>query len=305
VKNRLILVLAFALVVSAGASVLIYRLVAAQLASHASQPTNHVLVASRNLVSGDLIKEGDVTVANWGGAIPQGAIQKPEDAIGRGVIEPIYAGEPIVESRIAARGAGAGLAAIIPAGMRAVAVRVNDVAGVAGFVTPGMRVDILVAGNPPGGSSLGTQTNTLLQNIEVLSAGQDIQKDAEGKPVSVPVVNLLVTPEQAEVLGLASNEARIQMVLRNPTDKEQAKTRPTALAYLFNGVDGMPGKPVAAPKGSGTRRAAPPRPVMHEAKAPPPTIPITVEVIQGTQRTEAKFVEKNPAAAGTAPEVKQ
>ncbi len=302
-KNRLILVLVFALVVSAGASVLIYKLVAAQLASHANQPTNHVLVASRNLVAGDLIKEGDVTVANWGGAIPQGAIQKPEDAIGRGVIEPIYAGEPIVESRIAARGAGAGLAAIIPAGMRAVAVRVNDVAGVAGFVTPGMRVDILVAGNPPGGSSIGTQTNVLLQNLEVLSAGQDIQKDAEGKPVSVPVVNLLVTPEQAEVLGLASNEARIQMVLRNPTDKEQTKTRPTALAYLFNGVDGMPGR--EEPKKAAVR--AVPRRVIQPVKAaaPPPVIPITVEVIQGTQRTEAKFVVKNPAAAGTATEVKQ
>ncbi len=296
----------FALVVSAGASVLIYRLVAAQLAGHASQPTNHVLVAARNLVAGDLIKEGDVTVANWGGAIPQGAELKPEDAIGRGVIEPIYAGEPIVESRIAAKGAGAGLAAIIPAGMRAVAVRVNDVAGVAGFVTPGMRVDILVAGNPPGGSSVGTQTKVLLQNIEVLSAGQDIQKDAEGKPISVPVVNLLVTPEQAEVLSLASNEARIQMVLRNPTDKDKAKTRGTALAYLFNGVDGMPG--AEEPKKRVVKSGVSPRRVTEtaaKAPAPPPVIPVTVEVIQGTHRTEAKFAVKNPAADGTATETKQ
>src|SRR5690242_20029767 len=98
------------------------------MAANATKPGNQVLVATRNLVSGDLIKDGDVKSADWGGAVPTGAILKPEDAIGRGVIEPIYLGEPIVESRIAAKGAGAGLAAIIPPGMRAVTVRVNDVA---------------------------------------------------------------------------------------------------------------------------------------------------------------------------------
>jgi pilus assembly protein CpaB len=233
---------------------------------------------------------------------------KPEDAIGRGVIEPIYMGEPIVESRIAAKGAGAGLAAIIPPGMRAVAVRVNDVAGVAGFVTPGMRVDILLAGTPPGSASnVGTLTKTLLQNVEVLSAGQNLQKDNEGKPVSVPIVNLLVTPEQAEVMSLASNEERIQMILRNPTDKESSKTRGTAVEYLFNGVDGMPG-PQEAPKKVAAKRAAPklspppPPPTPVAAKPEPPKVvpPLVVEVIHGSRRTEAKFEPENDSKASEA-----
>ena len=156
--------------------------------------------------------------------------------VGRGVITPIFAKEPIIDSRLAPKGAGGGLAAMIPPGMRAVAVRVNEVVGVAGFVVPGMRVDVLISGNTPGGdSSLGTLTKTLLQNIEVLSAGQDFKKDAEGKPVSVQVVNLLVTPEQAEQLSLASNQTTIQLVLRNPLDHEVAKTPGTALALPVHG----------------------------------------------------------------------
>lgn len=302
-KQRLITVLIFALVVSAAASVLIYRLINSQITASA-KPGNRVLMAARNLERGDLIKDVDIKVAEWGGALPPGAILKPEDAIGRGVIEPIYMGEPIVESRVAAKGAGAGLAAIIPPGMRAVAVRVNDVAGVAGFVTPGMRVDILLAGNPPGNSNtVGTVTKTLLQNVEVLSAGQNIQKDNEGKPVSVPIVNLLVTPEQAEVMSLASNEERIQMILRNPTDKEESKTRGTAVEYLFNGVDGMPGAKTA-PKAVAAKRAAPkppPPPVAAKAepvKPPPP--PIIVEVIHGSRRADAKFEPENNTKASEA-----
>ena len=307
-KQRLVSVLIFALVVSAAASVLIYRLINSQITANA-KPGNKVLMASRNLERGDLIKDTDIKVADWGGDIPQGAIMKPEDAIGRGIIEPIYMGEPIVESRIAARGAGAGLAAIIPPGMRAVAVRVNDVAGVAGFVTPGMHVDILLAGTPPGNAganNVGTLTKTLLQNVEVLSAGQNIQKDNEGKPVSVPIVNLLVTPEQAEVMSLASNEERIQMILRNPTDKENSKTRGTAVEYLFNGVDGMPGPQAAAPKKvAAVKRAAAPKPPPPPTAAPAPepvkvVPPVIVEVIHGSRRADTKFQPENDSKASEA-----
>src|SRR5262249_39189300 len=143
---------------------------------------------------------------------------------------------PIIESRLAPKGAGGGLAAMIPKGMRAVAIHVNEVVGVAGFVVPGMRVDVLISGNKPGGdNSAGTLTRTLLQNLEVLSAGQDCRKGTEGKPIQVPVVNLLVTPEQAEQLSLASAQTTIQLVLRNPLDHEVARTPGTAVGLLFNG----------------------------------------------------------------------
>ena len=152
-KQRFALVLIFALVVSAAASVVLYRLIANQISSNKEAAQSKVLVAARNLASGDLIKEGDVKLADWSGTAPQGAMTKVEDAVGRGVIEPVYSGEVVLEARIAARGDGAGLASTIPSGIRAVAVRFNDVVGVSGFATPGMHVDILIAGNPPSGSN--------------------------------------------------------------------------------------------------------------------------------------------------------
>ena len=185
---------------------------------------------------GTILSEDDVKLADWPGAVPAGATTRPQDWWAAAYSPPIYAKEPVIESRLAPKGAGGGLAAMIPQGMRAVAVRVNEVVGVAGFVVPGMRVDVLISGNAPGGNgNLGTLTRTLLQNIEVLSAGQDFKKDAEGKPVMVQVVNLLVTPEQAEKLSLASNQTTIQLVLRNPLDRQATKTPGTALAHLFTG----------------------------------------------------------------------
>jgi pilus assembly protein CpaB len=293
VNKRLVSVLIFAFVVSAGASYILYRLISAQMTASVKVGGSPVLVASHNLDLGALIKDGDVKVAEWGGSIPQGALLKPEDAIGRGVMQPILEGEPVVESRVAARGAGAGLASTIPQGMRAVAIRVNDIVGVAGFVLPGTHVDILIAGNPPGASNSqsGTQTKTLLQNVEVLSAGQNIQKDAEGKPVSVGVVNMLVTPEQAEILSLASNETRIQLVLRNPMDKDITNTPGTAIANLFSG--GRPPVSEAAPAAprrvAVVAKAAPPPPPAPVAAPAPPPPPIVVEMIHGAARTEVKF----------------
>ena len=124
---------------------------------------------------------------------------------------------------------------MIPPGMRAVPVRVNEVVGVAGFVVPGMRVDVMISGSRPNGdSNLGTLTRTMLQNLEVLSAGTDFKKDPEGKPAQVQVINLLVTPEQAEILSLASSQTQIQLSLRNPLDRDVTKTPGTALALLFN-----------------------------------------------------------------------
>src|SRR6267378_3691255 len=254
--QRLLSVLIFAFVVSAGASLLLYRLIGARVTANAKQPTAQVIVAARTLGLGTLLRDSDLKMGDWSGPLPQGALLRKEDVVGRGVMASIYDGEPLVENRLAPKGAGAGLAATIPAGMRAVAVRVNDIVGVAGFVVPGMRVDILISGTPPGpqGSNPnGTLSRTLLQNIEVLSAGQNFQKDAEGKPVQVQVVNLLVTPEQAETLSLASNETRIQLVLRNPLDTELDKPPGTAMAQLFT----ESGPPKAVPVTGRTPKAAP------------------------------------------------
>jgi pilus assembly protein CpaB len=280
-NRRLAGVLAFGLVVSAVASLLLYRMIVSRVAAAAQRTGTDLVVAARPLALGTLIRDLDVKVVPWKENLPPQAATRVEEVIGRGVVANILEGEPIVESRLAPKGAGAGLAATIPVGMRAVAVRVNEVVGISGFATPGMRVDVLVLGDSPHDStrSVGTLSKTLLQNIEVLSAGDQIQKDAEGKPVSVQVVNLLVTPEQAEVLSLASNQARIQLVLRNPLDREQAQTSGTAMSRLL----ALSAPPAAKPRPAYT---PPPRQSVAPVKNPEP---IVVEVFHGAARTEIRF----------------
>jgi pilus assembly protein CpaB len=222
-----------------------------------------------------------------------------QDAAGRGVMAQIYAEEPVLETRLAAKGAGGGLAAMIPNGMRAVAVRVNEVVGVAGFVVPGMRVDILISGSVPGASArvaqMGTLTRTMLQNIEVLSAGQDFKKDAEGKPILVQVVNLLVTPEQAEQLSLAAAQAQIQLVLRNPLDRELSKTPGTAMQLLFTGGKGDPLQGSKMQEDPQPRQPRPAPRMRVAVETPQPVVraepkqPFVVEIINGNKRNETKF----------------
>jgi len=283
-NRRLSTVLSLAFVIAAVASFLVYRVAGKQM--QPSQPvTTQILVASHDLELGSVIKEADISTAEWVGPLPKTALTKKETTIGRGVVSQLYQGEPIIESRLAAVGAGGGLAATIPPGMRACAVRVNEVVGVAGFVVPGMRVDVIISGTEQGAaSSQGPKVKTILQNIQVLSAGTNIQKDNEGKPVQVPVVNLLVTPVQAEVLSLASNETRIQLVLRNPLDNDTATTPGFAMTSLFSGAT-----PAPAPRGVPTApKPVPPPPAPVVEKKPEPRM-FMVQIMNGSKTSEVKF----------------
>jgi pilus assembly protein CpaB len=289
-NRRFIGVLIFAFVVASGASLLLYRLLVNRPQQAKAAPAAaRIVLAQRDIEVGTVLKEEDVHLADWPGSVPAGSSSKTEDVVGRGVITPIFAKEPIIDSRLAPKGAGGGLAAMIPPGMRAVAIRVNEVVGVAGFVVPGMRVDVLISGNKPGGSnSLGTLTKTLLQNLEVLSAGQDFKKDAEGKPIIVQVVNLLVTPMQAEELSLASSQTNIQLVLRNPMDHEVAKTPGTTVSYLFSGTQ-MRNPDAADPEAAARPRVSRPHVVREMAPPPRKETPFVMEIISGKNKAEAKF----------------
>jgi pilus assembly protein CpaB len=297
-NKRFFGVLIFAFVVATFGGLITYRslLNRAPQEQKSATPAVKVVVAARDLPMGTLIKEDDVKLTDWSGAVPAGASSDVNTVVKRGVLTAIYAKEPVLESRLAAPGAGGGLAAMIPPGMRAVAVPVNEVVGVAGFVVAGMRVDVLISGNSPGSNNnLGTMTRTLLQNIEVLSAGQDFKHDNEGKPVTVQVVNLLVTPDQAEQLSLARSQTTVQLVLRNPMDTQETKTSGTALAYLFNG-----GKLQLPPPGPGRGGDIPEPAVRHVAKAVRPAAagppkkdpPFVMEIFAGSKRSETKFDEK-------------
>ena len=275
-NRRLLTILLSAFAIAALCSFVVFRIVSHHMSASPISKSTSVVAAAADLKIGTIIKSSDLTTVQLQGTLPQGVILKPENAVGRGVISELYAGEPIMDNRLAAPGSGGGLAATIPNGMRAAAVRVDEVVGLAGFVTPGMRVDVLISGNPPGESKnvQGTLTKTLLQNIKVLSAGTDIQKDAEGKPHQVQVVNLLVNPEQAEKLSLAGNETRIQLVLRNPLDTIIAKPAETSVAQLFADNNTPP----------------PPRHVSYGGKVArrAPEVYL-VQVINGSKKSEAKF----------------
>ena len=273
-NRRLLTILLIAFVIAGICAWLVYRLVGVRMAASRPMATAQLVAAAKDIPLGSVITKADLTTITIAGTAPKGTILKMDDAVGRGVISEIFQGEPILESRLAGIGSGGGLAPTIPQGMRACAVRVDEVVGVAGFVIPGSRVDVLVSGNAPGpgGANEGVQTQTLLQNIQVLSAGTDIAKDAEGKPQQVQVVNLLVTPEQAETLSLASNSLKIQLVLRNPLDTQMAKVPPTAMSNMFTST-----APAPAP-----RRAA-----GGGHKPAPKTYSIIIS--NGSKTTEEKF----------------
>lgn len=211
---------------------------------------------------------------------PKGGFADSKELLDRSVVYNILADEAIVEGRLAPRGSGAGLAPKIPNGMRAVAVRVNEVVGVAGFVLPGMRVDVLVTGRPPTANG-GSITNTVLQNIEVLAANQQMQADSRGQAINATVVSLLVTPEQAETMTLAGNEGRIQLVLRNAVDRDTPKTPGKEINELY-GLNRT--KPAPDPN-------ARPRPRKVEVAAPPPpppapvVVPDEIVMIRGNQKS--------------------
>jgi pilus assembly protein CpaB len=279
-NRRVMTILLIAFFVAAVCSYAVYRVVGGRLLA-AVPKTTQVVVANQDVKVGSVLQDVDLGTTEISGTPPKGAIVNRQDAIGRGVISDLYQGEPILDSRLAAVGAGGGMAATIPPGMRACAVKVDDVVGVAGFVTPGMRVDVLISGNPPGQTdiSVGSKVKTLLQNIEVLSAGTDIQKDGDGKPQQVQVVNLLVTPAQAEDLSLAGNQTRIQLVLRNPLDTAIADVPGTAMGTLFADKNTPP-----APKPRAVGAVVAPR-------APTPTAPrvFLIQVFNGSKQSEAKF----------------
>jgi len=285
-NRRVLVILSCALVLSACASYLVYRAVGTRAAPPKGAPTVQLVVAARDLVAGALIHDDDLKMAAWVGPLPAGSTSKRDDYLNRGVVSPIYDGEPVTEKRLSPKGSSGGLAGMIPPGMRACAVRVNEVVGVAGFVIPGMRVDVLITGLPPGGNALdGPKVRTLLQDIQVLSAGTNFQKDQAGKPEQVQVVNLLVTPDQAEILSLASNETHIQLVLRNPMDTEISKPPGTMVSSLFGGA--RPPAPVPSDHPVRVKPVAPP--VVPILVAPVAPSPYTVEVLNGAVHTEVKF----------------
>jgi pilus assembly protein CpaB len=247
-----------------------------------------VVAAKQTLPMGAMISPADVKLIAWPERSPvPGAFAKIEDVANRGVIAEVLENEPVTEGKLAPVGGGAGLPPTIPTGMRALSVRVNEVVGVAGFVIPGTRVDVFVTLKEGTGST----TRIVVSNVQVLTAGTryDQDKSKKGDPIPTSVVTLLLTPDDAGRVVLASTEGQIMLTLRNPLDVAPTSTAPTRTATLFGG-QAPPEKAPAAP------RPARPKPVeVVEAPPPPPPPPkpYTVEAIRAAKRSSETLKERD------------
>src|SRR5258708_27863305 len=234
-----------------------------------------IVAAAAEMPVGTNLSQKDVILMDWfSDALPSGAFTKTEGVVGHPLLYPMSANEPILQRDLGLEGSGIGLAGKIPEGMRAVAMRSNEIIGVAGFLYPGSRVDLLMTFTPPGANMPLTQT--VLQNVAVLTAGQTIEPDPQGKPQQVNVVTLLLSPADSQKLQLANAQGNIQFVLRSGADQKTPELRATRLDELVTG------KPAAVPV-----IAAPG--VKHPRKATPQPPIYMMEVIQGTQKSVQKF----------------
>lgn len=200
------------------------------VASEANVRAQPVVVAARDVPLGTTLSEDDVAVVDWpAGALPAGYATTVSEVVGRSVVDNLDENEAILATKLADSGLH-GMIPLIPEGMRALAVRVNDVVGVAGFVTPRTRVDVILIMEGPSGEP---QSQIILQNIQALAANQQITETEEGEPILSTVVTVLVSPEQAEKLSLAASQGQIQMVLRNTLDLDEIETRGERASRLF------------------------------------------------------------------------
>ena len=281
-RNRIFAVLVLAVVAGGGLAYGTYNAINTQPVKTVNAPTQAVVVAAADLPLGTELKKEDLTVVNFPvGAAPEGSFSKPADLIGRGLITSMVKNEIVLNGKLASKEAGAGLPPVIPDGMRAVSVRVNEVIGVAGYVLPGTRVDVLATASPNGNPQDAT-SKVVLSNVQVLTAGTRLEQDQEkGKPMSVTVVTLLVYPEQSERLALASTEGKIQLALRNPLDTSAPETPGIKPAVLLGLTKAAAPKTTASNTGSKARKVA--GPVTPEAPMAAP-LP-TVEMIRGDKRS--------------------
>jgi pilus assembly protein CpaB len=281
---RHLVVISIALVTAALASFGVYLTLKRMPVREVEVARTFVVVAARALPTGVRLAATDLKVVPWpAGSMVNGAFTKKDDVVERGLLSSVVENEPLIESKLAPREAGAGLSSAIPRGMRAMSVKVNDVIGVAGFLDPGTRVDLLVTIRRKEDST----SRTVASNVQVLTSGTrgDQQRPKDAKPTSssasTTVVTLLVTPEDAERIALAQAEGQIMLSLRNPLDSQPTASTGVRTEALFGkNVEAEPAvKPVAV-------RRPPPPPPAPVAAPPSPPKTYTVEAIRAAKRSE-------------------
>jgi len=273
-RSRLLLIGVVALALGAFASFAVYRNLQSRTGSN-NAPGVDVVIATGDIQVGAKIEDKDVKVVRFpSGDLPPSCFHQKSSVVGRGVVLPIAKGEFVLPLKLAGENAGYGLPSLIPPGMRAVSVRVNEVVSVAGFVLPGTRVDVLLTGNPSGATE--QQTTTVLENVAVIATGQRLERNSAGDPQMTPVITLLVSPDDAQKLTLASTQGRIQLALRNPLDTKQQDLATVKSNSLYQNISAP--TPVVRE-----------RPKRKTVEIPPAPAFYTVEVIRGNKMDVTKF----------------
>ena len=286
--TRTVVVMAVATVIAGVASLGVYAAVKSIPVREVEVAHNFVAVAAHNLPTGSRLAEKDVKLVAWPAKNPvPGAFSEVKPLVDRGLVAAVGENEPLTESKLAPIGSGAGLPPAIPTGMRAMSVKVDEVIGVAGFVVPGTRVDLVVTLRGTNQTE-ETMSRTVASNVLVLTAGTkfDQEQAKDGKALPSTVVTLAVTPDDAERVALASSEGKISLALRNPLDVAPTETTGVQVAALRRGLNWIP-RPEPPKAHSVTAR----RPLALVVPPPPPPAPptaavYTVETIRAAKRGE-------------------
>lgn len=278
-QHRTLIVMLVAVMTAALGSYGIYRAVLRMPVREVEVASVQVVVAAQPLTMGTRLDANHLRVVDWPSRNPvAGAFSDPKELVNRGLISAIAENEPITMTKVASLEAGAGLPPVIPEGMRAISVKVNEVVGVAGFVVPGTIVDVLVTVRESDGKQDQPMTRTVVSKVQVLTAGTkyDQEKSKSGEPIPTSVVTLAVVPEDAERIALAGNEGKITLALRNPLDTLATDTKGVKLPALMRGNNPEP--VVDRTLNRVIKKVAPPL-------SPPPPPIYTVETIRAAKRS--------------------
>ncbi|GLC26679.1 Flp pilus assembly protein CpaB [Roseisolibacter agri] len=297
-ERRFTLVFFVAIATAAAATFGVYR-VLDTTKKEAQIPTRAVVVTTRDLPEGARLDREMLAVRQWPATtVPEGAFDTPDSLVGRVTRVAVFNGEPIVPGRLAPVGSSAGLEVKITPGKRAMAVRINDVAGVAGLIQPNARVDVLVALNDTRAAGGRQVAKVFMENMRVLSVGTQVERGADGQAIQATTVTLEVTPQEAERLVIATNSGSIQLVLRGFGETDSARTRGAVASDLFGSLPAAPAPtPSEAPRPAPRRSAPAPQPRV-EAPRPAPVVQaprapdsVAVEVYRGATKSQQKFVK--------------
>ena len=288
--NAVILASAFALLFAVLAGWMSYRYLQNEMSSVKAVQPQKIVVAATDIPIGTAISDSQLKVVSWPkDSIPQGSSQRAEQLVNRVAIRPITGGDAVTEAKLKpmAGTPGSGfMTYVVPQGHRAVTVAVNEVAGVAGFLTPSDRVDVMVT-TPVPDNEKESVSKIMLENVPVLATGQ-VTDQKEGKPVVVPTVTLDLLPEDAEKIVLSSSKGSLQLLLRNISDTARVETRGATIAKVLTGIERTPPpKRVTAPAPvRQVRTAFKPAPAV-KASAPS----YTLEIVRGTEKSSRQYAE--------------